>query len=176
MIMERTLLLSQGYEPIATIGWQRAISLLTLGKVEVVEEYDREIRSRYLIIKMPAVVRLVNMFRRHKQRVKFSRQNIMARDRWSCQYCGTKVTTEEMTMDHVVPRSQGGRTEWENIVTCCVDCNAKKADRTPRQASMRLRKEPERPSWVPIFTIRLVGNMPDQWASYLYWNTELVGS
>jgi len=172
--MERTLLLSQGYEPIATIGWQRAISLLTLGKVEVIEQYDREIRSTHLVIKMPAVVRLVNFFRRHKQRVKFSRQNILARDRWLCQYCGVKVSTEEMTMDHVVPRSQGGRTEWENIVTCCVSCNAKKADRTPKQAKMGLKKEPERPNWVPIFTIKLSGGMPEQWASYLYWNTELA--
>lgn len=173
--MERTLLLSNGYEPIATIGWQRAISLLTLGKVEVIEEYDREVRSTHLVIKLPAVVRLVNFFRRHKQRVKFSRQNILARDKWCCQYCGQKVKTEKMTMDHVVPRAQGGKTEWENIVTCCEDCNAKKADRTPVQAKMRLRTKPVRPDWVPVFSIQLSGTVPEQWASYLYWNAELTG-
>lgn len=171
--MERTLLLSQGYEPLATISWQRAISLLTLGKVEVVEEYDRELRSRYLIIKMPAVVRLITAFRRHKQKVKFSRHNILARDRWKCQYCGIKVKTQDMTMDHVVPRSQGGVTCWENIVTSCEPCNAKKADRTPQQAGMRLKKQPKRPNWVPIFSVQLAGDAPDQWASYMYWTSEL---
>jgi 5-methylcytosine-specific restriction endonuclease McrA len=171
--MERTLLLSNGYEPLGTIGWQRAISLLTLGKVEVVEEYDREVRSTHLVIKMPAVVRLVNFFRRHKQRVKFSRQNILARDRWLCQYCDTKVTTQSMTMDHVVPRAQGGRTEWENIVTCCEECNSRKADKTPAQAKMRLKRAPVRPEWVPVFSIQLSGPLPEQWATYLYWTTAL---
>lgn len=171
--MERTLLLTQGYEPLCTISWQRAISLLTLGKVEVVEEYERDVRSTFLVIKMPAVVRLISAFRRHKKRVKFSRQNILARDRWKCQYCGIKVKTHEMTMDHVIPRSQGGTTCWENIVTSCEPCNARKADRTPEQADMKLRKRPKRPSWVPIFSIQLSGPPPEQWASYIYWNAEL---
>lgn len=171
--MERTLLLSQGYEPLATISWQRAISLLTLGKVEVVEEYDQNLRSRYLIIKMPAVVRLISAFRRHKKQVKFSRQNIMARDRWKCQYCGIKVITQEMTMDHVIPRAQGGSTCWENIVTSCSACNAAKAARTPKQAKMKLRKYPARPTWVPIFSVQIGGSLPDQWASYVYWTSEL---
>lgn len=172
--MERTLLLSQGYEPLATISWQRAISLLTLGKVEVVEEYDRDIRSAFLVIKMPAVVRLINRFRRGKKAVKFSRHNILARDGWKCQYCGSAVKTNDMTQDHVVPRSQGGTTCWENIVTCCEPCNALKANRTPEQAGMRLRKKPYRPTWVPIFSVQLSGSPPDQWVSYLYWTTELT--
>ena len=113
--MERTLLLSQGYEPLGTIGWQRAITLLTLGKVEVLEEYDRNIRSIHLVFKMPAVVRLFNKFRRGKKAVKFSRHNILARDGWKCAYCRVKVKTSEMTMDHVTPRSQGGITCWENL-------------------------------------------------------------
>jgi len=171
--MEQTLLLSQGYEPLTTISWQRAISLLTLGKVEVIEEYDRELRSRHLVIKMPAVVRLINFFRRPKQLVKFSRRNILARDTWKCQYCGRKVSTESMTQDHVVPKSQGGKTCWENIVTCCADCNAKKANRTPKQAKMTLIKPPAKPSWVPIFSIQLGGSSPEQWRDYLYWTAEL---
>jgi 5-methylcytosine-specific restriction endonuclease McrA len=173
--MERTLLLSQGYEPLSTISWQKAVSLLTLGKVEIIEEYDQELRSRYLVIKMPAVVRLINRFRRGKKAVKFSRRNILARDNWKCQYCGIRVSTEEMTQDHVIPRSQGGKTCWENIVTCCSDCNAKKANRTPQQAGMKLRTKPDRPSWVPILSIQLGGSPPDQWRDYLYWSGELVG-
>jgi len=172
--MTRTLLLNQGFEPVATISWQRAVCLLTLGKVEVVEEYDLNIRSVYLVIKMPAVVRLISRLRRQRQRVKFSRQNVLARDRWRCQYCGQKKRTVELTYDHVVPRAQGGKTSWENIVTACEDCNARKANRTPRQAGMKLRATPARPDWVPVFVIPLTGSVPDQWASYLYWHAEIL--
>ena len=171
--MQRTLLLNQGYEPLTTISWQKAICLLTLGKVEIVEEYDREIRSAFLAIKMPAVVRLVTWFRRRRQRVKFSRQNVLARDRWRCQYCGDKRPIAELTYDHVTPRARGGKTCWENIVTACRECNGRKANRTPRQAGMKLRQHPFRPTWVPLFTIQLCGPVPDQWASYLYWSAEL---
>jgi 5-methylcytosine-specific restriction endonuclease McrA len=171
--MERTLLLNQGYQPVTTISWQRAVCLLTLGKVEVVEEYDVDIRSVYLVIKMPAVVRLITRFRKVKQRVKFSRQNVLARDRWKCQYCGQRKPVAQLTYDHVVPRSKGGKTCWENIVTACQDCNARKGNRTPRGAGMRLRSTPQRPAWVPVFVIRLTGSVPDQWASYLYWTSEI---
>ena len=171
--MERTLLLDQGFQPIGLIGWQRAITLLTLGKIEIIEEYDREVRSMYLVIKLPAVARLINRFRRGKKAVKFSRHNILARDRFKCQYCGHKVTTTSMTVDHVVPRAQGGITRWENVVTCCQDCNAKKKDRTPAQAKMHLYMEPVKPTWVPIFTIPISGPVPEQWTSYIYWTSEL---
>jgi len=165
--MEQTLLLSSGYEPLTTIPWQRAISLLTLGKVEVVEEYEKQIRSVSVTLKMPAVVRLVNMFRREKQRIKFSRVNVLARDRWTCQYCGKKFPDRELTYDHVVPRSQGGKTCWENIVTACQDCNAKKGDRTPAQARMQLKSLPVRPAWVPILTVRFErGRVPKTWESW----------
>lgn len=166
--MERTLLLSQSYEPIATISWQRAICLLTLGKVEVVEEYDCSVRSVSVVFKMPAVVRLVRAFRRHKKRVKFSKQNVFARDRWKCQYCGSKPSISELTYDHVLPRSRGGRTSWENIVTACRDCNARKADRTPEEAGMKPRKRPERPDWVPVFSINVVQHIPETWKGYCW--------
>lgn len=172
--MEQTLLLNQGYQPLTTISWQRAICLLSLGKVEVVEEYDRDIRSVYLVIKMPAVVRLITRFCKIKQRVKFSRQNVLGRDRWTCQYCGQKRPIAELTYDHVVPRSQGGKTSWENIVTACRGCNARKADRTPQQAGMRLLCAPRRPRSVPVIMIQLSGSVPDQWASYLYWSSEIL--
>jgi 5-methylcytosine-specific restriction endonuclease McrA len=101
---------------------------------------------------------------------------VLARDRWRCQYCGQKKKIAELTYDHVIPRSRGGKTCWENIVTACQDCNARKGDRTPEQAGMRLRSRPERPTWVPVFTIQLTGSVPDQWASYLYWSSELLPS
>jgi 5-methylcytosine-specific restriction endonuclease McrA len=176
MTATRTLLLSQSYEPIKVISWQRAITLLSLGKVEVIEEYERDIRTVSVVFKMPAVVRLLRAFRRHKKPVKFSRVNIYARDKYRCQYCGKKAPMKELTYDHVMPRSRGGKTTWTNIVTCCYECNRTKANRTPREARMRLRKEPIQPKWVPAVSIRLsASSMPDAWADYLYWTGTIDG-
>ena len=169
-----TLLLSAGYEPIKVVSWQRAITLLTLGKVEVVEEYDRHVRSPTVVVKMPAVVRLLQAFRRHRKPVKFSRINIYARDRYRCQYCSRKLPIADLTYDHVVPRARGGKTDWENIVTACAPCNLRKADRTPEQAGMRLIVKPIRPSWVPAMTLQISRKtVPDAWRDYLYWTGEL---
>jgi 5-methylcytosine-specific restriction endonuclease McrA len=98
--MERVLLLNITYEPLKIIDWKRAITLLCLGKVEVIEEYNREIRSVSFTIKLPAVVRLLQLVKRPKSPVRFSRQNIYARDRYQCQYCGGKFPSEELTYDH----------------------------------------------------------------------------
>jgi 5-methylcytosine-specific restriction endonuclease McrA len=170
----RTLLLSQGYEPIKIIPWQRAMTLLTLDKVEVVEEYDAEVRACSLIIKVPAVVRLRKAFRRHAKPVKFSRVNIYARDEYRCQYCGEKCSIDELTYDHVIPRSRGGRTTWENIVSCCYECNAVKANRTPGEACMKLLALPKRPTWIPAVQIRVSAkSVPDAWRDYVYWTGEI---
>ena len=143
MESSQTLLLNQGFEPIKVISWQRAITLLFLGKVEVLEEYEASgIRSVNLVIKIPAVVRLLRAFRRHARPVKFSRVNIYARDNYKCQYCGRKASISELTYDHVMPRSRGGMTEWTNIVTCCYLCNRKKGGRTPNEAGMKLLASP----------------------------------
>jgi 5-methylcytosine-specific restriction endonuclease McrA len=170
----QTLLLSQSYEPLKVIPWQRALVLLTLGKVEVLEEYSHDVRTTHVVFKMPAVVRLLRAFRRHKKPVKFSRVNIYARDKYRCQYCGKKSTMSELTYDHVVPRAQGGKTTWTNIVAACMDCNARKGNRTPAQAGMRLRQQPYQPRWVPSVMIRVsTSSMPDAWSDYLYWTGKL---
>jgi len=170
----RTLLLNQGYEPIKVISWQRAMTLVTLEKVEVVEEYDADVRATSLLVKVPAVVRLRKAFRRHAKPVKFSRVNIYARDSYRCQYCGTKCTIAGLTYDHVVPRSRGGRTTWENIVSCCYACNARKANRTPAEAKMVLRTAPVRPAWIPAVQIRVsTKSVPDAWRDYVYWAGEV---
>ena len=170
----RTLLLSQSYEPIRVISWKRAFTMLTLGKVEVIEEYDHDIRSCYLVFKMPAVVRLVSAFRRHRRPVKFSRVNLYARDRYRCQYCGSKESLGDLTFDHVVPRSRGGKTTWTNVVAACVACNHRKGNRTPAEAGMRLRRKPERPEWVPAVTLQIsLRSVPDAWRDYLYWTGSL---
>lgn len=169
-----TLLLSQGYEPIKVISWRRAITLLTLGKVEVIEAYNSEARAATVVFKIPAVIRLLRAFRRHVKPVKFSRINIFARDDYRCQYCGAKRSLRELTYDHVVPRAKGGKTTWDNIATSCVPCNAKKGNRTPIEARMVLRSEPAQPKWAPAVVIRVSArSVPDAWRDYLYWTDEI---
>lgn len=175
-----TLVLSPGYEPVARVHWQRAVSLLFMGKVEVVEEYeDQEVRSVTFAIKMPSVVRFLNKITHRKKAIKFSRENVYARDSGKCQYCAKSVPRHEATYDHVLPRSKGGLTTWENIVICCMGCNQAKGHRTPEQAKMKLLSHPVRPKKLPEMriTISWKKGMPDAWATWLrsahYWNAEL---
>ena len=173
--MEQVLLLNITYEPLRIINWKKAITLLCLGKVEVIEEYGRDIHSVSFTIKLPSVVRLLNLVKKPKSPVKFSRQNIYLRDKYRCQYCGLKHSTEELTYDHVLPKSRGGRTEWENIVTCCIGCNRKKGGRTPVEARMNLVRKPTRPSWVPAIKVTIgLKQIPQTWRDYLYWHVELL--
>jgi 5-methylcytosine-specific restriction endonuclease McrA len=173
--MEQVLLLNITYEPLKVINWKRAITLLLLGKVEVLEEYGREVHSVSFTVKLPSVVRLLRLVKRPKSPVKFSRQNIYARDKYRCQYCGKRFPNEEFTYDHVIPKSRGGKTEWENIVTCCVFCNRKKGGRTPNEARMKLIRKPSRPKWLPALKITIgVNEVPKSWRDYLYWNVELL--
>lgn len=176
-----TLVLSAGYEPIAKVPWQRAITLLWEGKVEVVEEYeDRFVRSVTLEFKMPSVIRFLKTVRGRKKAIKFSRENVYLRDKGKCQYCGIKVPRHDFTYDHVTPRSHGGPTTWENVVVCCTPCNQRKAGRTPEQAKMVLSQKPTKPTKLPD-TIRLTftwqKGMPDVWKQWMqsvaYWHTEL---
>lgn len=176
-----TLVLDQGYVPVARVHWQRALTLLFMGKVEVVEEYeDREIRSVTMTIKMPSIIRFLRAMRSKKKAVKFSRGNIYTRDHGNCQYCGTKVPMATFTYDHVTPRAQGGKTEWTNVVVACGPCNQKKGNRTPTQAGMTILSMPVRPKKLPDhmhLTIRWRKGDPLSWkdwlASHHYWNSEL---
>jgi len=171
---QTTLVLSQAYEPLRVVSWRRALTLLTLGKVEVLEEYDWGVRTTTLVIRVPAVVRLLRAFRRRREPVKFSRVNIYARDKYTCQYCGEQRRIVELTYDHVTPRSRGGRTEWTNIVTACQDCNLRKGGRTPEEAGIRLRSTPVQPRWVPALAITVnTRSIPEAWRDYLYWTGEL---
>ncbi len=172
--MEQILLLNATFEPLKVIDWRRAIRLLTLGKVEVLEEYDREIRSVTFAIKLPSVLRLFRFVRYRKRDVKFSRVNIYSRDRFRCQYCGKKFEARDLSFDHVIPKRYGGKTEWTNIVTSCCRCNRMKGGRTLKEASFNLLKKPVKPSWVPFMTVTIgVRSVPDTWRDYLYWNAEL---
>lgn len=170
----QTLVLNQSYEPLEIVSWKQAITLLFQGKCEVIEEYAQDIRSAYLVIKIPAVVRLLNKIRRHKKPVKFSRVNIYGRDDYKCQYCAKRCKIDDLTYDHVLPRSQGGKTTWTNIASCCADCNTKKGGRTPEQAKMRLLKKPVQPVDVPALVIQVSREKaPEAWRDYLYWTGAL---
>lgn len=172
------LYLDQSYRPLRIEPWQRAISDFVCGKVEVIEHSrDRTIQGIHRTYPMPAVVRVLRSFKREKIRIKFSRLNIYARDGFTCQYCAKRFPTEDLTFDHVVPRSRGGRTCWENIVTACGGtdgCNAQKADRTPVQAGMTLLRAPKKPAYLPSVMVKMdAKSMPPEWAGY--WSDALEG-
>ncbi|MBI5380257.1 MAG: HNH endonuclease [Nitrospirae bacterium] len=173
--MERTLLLNATYEPLRIIPWQKAITLLCQGKVEVVAVYDREIHGVSVTFRLPSVLRLLRFIRvRSHHGVKFSRANIFARDGHRCQYCGRRHSLEDLTFDHVIPIAKGGGKSWENIVTACMECNRRKGGRTPEDAGLRLVRKPDRPRWRPVVTITLgIKQTPESWRDYLYWNVEL---
>jgi 5-methylcytosine-specific restriction endonuclease McrA len=173
----KTLLLNFSYEPLDVISWRRAIRLLFLGKIEILEEYDSDVRSVSFAIKAPSVVRLLRYIKtKKKEEVKFSRFNVFARDSFTCQYCNKKQNSEDLTFDHVVPRSQGGTMCWENVVACCVPCNLKKGGRTPKEAHMKLTRKPVKPKYLPyvVFTLKFKRTIPETWVEYLYWNEELI--
>jgi 5-methylcytosine-specific restriction endonuclease McrA len=177
--MEQTLLLNATYEPLKVVHWQKAVTLLCQGKVEVVEVYDREIRAVRFSFKLPSVIRLLRYIKikRRFDYVPFSRANIYARDNHCCQYCGSQLPTSELTFDHVVPVAQGGRKDWENIVTSCINCNRRKGGRTPEEARMHLVRWPRRPESAPAIRITIgLRNAPESWRDYLYWNVELDDS
>lgn len=173
-----TLLLTRGYEPIDRISWQRAVGLWWRSKVEIVEHYeDRVIRAPSLEVQMPSVVRILQGMRPKRLVATFSRANVYARDRGTCQYCALKLARTEATYDHVVPRRLGGKTTWENIVIACFVCNQKKGGRTPDQAQMRLRSIPAKPGARPAVWALEPGAVPTSWRQYLvddrYWNGRL---
>ena len=163
----RTLMLTPWLAPYRVIPWERAVVLLYLGKVEVLEEYDVAIRAPSLSLRTPAVVRLRRGNVSTKQKLRFSRLNVFLRDGFRCQYCGERKRMTELNYDHVVPRMQGGKTVWENIVTCCYPCNDKKRSRTPEQASMKLLTRPVKPRTLPMTPIIVdTKTMPSAWTGY----------
>ncbi|MCZ2343272.1 MAG: HNH endonuclease [Bacteroidales bacterium] len=139
-------------------------------------EDDDWIRTPHVEIQAPRVIRLLGYDKVPRQTVKFNRRNIFARDGNQCQYCGRKFPMSELSLDHVIPRSQNGGTTWENIVCACVDCNVRKGGRTPRQANMTLIRKPEKPKRSPVVNLKLSQRKYHSWQSFLdnaYWSVEL---
>jgi 5-methylcytosine-specific restriction endonuclease McrA len=167
--MDRTLLLNATFEPISVVPWQKAITLVFLEKVEVVREYNREIKGVSSAVPLPAVIRLLRFVRNNRSAVKFSRRNTLLRDNHTCQYCGKSFDAKHLTCDHIVPKSRGGLTEWTNIVTSCTHCNRKKGDKLPVEANMHPRKRPSRPSGLYMLMLHLgVNVLPEYWKDYTF--------
>jgi 5-methylcytosine-specific restriction endonuclease McrA len=127
-------------------------------------------------IQVPRVIRLLDYDRLPKQTVKFNRRNIFARDNNQCQYCSKKFPTSELSLDHVLPRSQGGASTWENIVCACVACNVKKGGRTPKEAHLHLIRKPEKPKRSPLLNLKMSHSKYQSWRTFLdnaYWSVEL---
>lgn len=167
-VSARTLLLNASYEPLRVISWQRAVTMMFLGKVEVLKSYDQVLHAVSMYMETPAVVRLYQLVRRHRVRISFSRRNVFLRDEYQCQYCGLSLPASDLTTDHVLPRSLGGATTWENVVTACGPCNLRKGGRTPSQARMVLHRRPQRPTHLPAMTVHLHGDStPPAWREFL---------
>lgn len=144
--------------------------MLCLEKVEVVKSYDTVLRAVSWSVQMPSVVRLTSFVRRRRMRIAMTRRNVFVRDGHQCQYCQREFSSRELTCDHVMPRSQGGKTTWENVVAACAPCNRRKGGRTPEQAKMRLLRPPRRPESLPVqYTLNLGRQPPEAWRDFLHW-------
>jgi len=195
MLNSAVLVLNRDFVPVHVTSVKRAFTLLYIGLAKAVnrqyETFDFESWSAIsaskadetlgLIgraIKVPRVILLVAYDRIPQRDVRFSRLNIFARDKHRCQYCGERFPTSHLNLDHVIPRSKGGTSNWENVICCCVPCNSRKGGRTPAEAGMRLLSTPKKPNWTPFANPHL-GDRHSDWLPFLsmvdisYWHTEL---
>jgi 5-methylcytosine-specific restriction endonuclease McrA len=161
----RVLVLNATYEPINVCSIRRAVVLLLKEKAEMLERNARELHSERYTVARPVVIRLVSYVRVPHQahRRKITRRAVFARDGWACQYCGAR---SNLTVDHVIPRSKGGQSSWENIVASCGPCNRRKGDSLPAQAGMKLRRAPRTPR-SEIFIHVSAPTIPTAWQPYL---------
>ena len=163
----RTLLLDSSFSPVEVIDWKRAIILLITGRAEAIDSYDEiNIRSPRTTFQLPKTLRLFNLHRSSRT-VKFSRFNVIFRDNFECQYCGKNGTVKELTIDHVIPISRGGKNTWENVVTACSPCNSKKGSKLLDEMGVKLKRSPFRPKWTPQIIIKLRENDPNEWKAWL---------
>lgn len=196
MLNTSVLVLNRYYQPVHVTSVKRAFSLLYQGVAKAIDSQYRlyefadwaalsatghdSISTIDRRIRVPRVVVLSAYEYLPRGRVRFSRLNIYARDNDTCQYCGRQLPRSELNLDHVVPRSQGGKTSWENVVCSCVECNLRKGGRTPEQARMKLLKKPVRPRWTPFFRGAAKRITYREWLPFLtladasYWNVELL--
>jgi 5-methylcytosine-specific restriction endonuclease McrA len=169
-IQTPVLVLNASYEPINVCAARRALILLLKG-VASAEEHGRDfVHSTSRTVPVPSVIRLLEYRRIPHQTRALSRKNILVRDRYTCQYCERVLSSAELTLDHVTPRSRGGESNWENLVACCHRCNNRKGNRLPEEAGMRLARQP-RPFTLHTsrHLMRLMGRSDEKWRKYLFF-------
>ena len=163
------------YFPLSLWSWQEAVKAVFLDRVNIVSHYEHMVRSPTFEMRLPSVISLKD-YVAAVRRPAFTRFNVFLRDRFCCQYCGTGFPTHELTFDHVIPRSKGGRTSWTNVVTACSCCNLAKGSLTPRECGMHPRTAPYQPS---AFQLQENGRgfppgfLHESWRDFLYWDSEL---
>lgn len=166
--MSRVLVLNATYEPLNVVSVRRAVLLLLKEKAEIVEATEAWLHSERLAVPMPLVIRLVYYVRIPRRfSLPLSRRTVLARDHYTCQYCNAQPGKAQLTIDHVLPRSRGGETRWENVVTACAACNRRKGDRTPVEATMPLLRQPRRPRYLAL-TLLEEARAPQVWDKYMY--------
>ena len=151
--MPEVLVLNSNFEPLNVCSLRRALSLMILGKAEVLQQRDQPIFTAHGEVGAPSVLKMRYMVKRPMPQLRLSRHAVLARDNYTCQYCG--VRGKDLTIDHVIPRWCGGPHTWDNLVACCRRCNLKKGDKTPQQAHMKLARPPKRPHFVPYLSLPL---------------------
>lgn len=163
------------YYPLSLWPWQEAVKAMFRNSVTVLSEYDRTVRSPSHEFKLPSVL-VLKEYVPAARKAAFTRFNVFLRDEWHCQYCGIHHKTNDLTFDHVIPKSRGGRTSWTNIVTACRDCNTRKGSKMPRDCRMFPVQEPIEPT---IFDLQDKGRkfppnfLHKSWGDFLYWDSEL---
>ena len=192
VLQRPTLVLNRSWQPVNVATVARALVMVWSDTARVVDPVDYQlygwsdwaaltpqadqsfVQAVSQRIRVPEVITLTDFNRLPSTTVAFSRRNIFKRDRMMCQYCGKRLKSEESTIDHVVPRSHGGGSSWENCVLACVKCNHSKADRTPNKAGMHLLNDPKQPNWNPVYSQYTVRY--ESWSKFIsdaYWNAEL---
>ena len=163
------------YFPLSVWSWQDAVKAVFLDRVSVLSEYDDEVHSPSMSMRLPSVIALKDYIPAARKPA-FTRFNVFLRDAFSCQYCGGRHPTQDLTFDHVIPLSRGGRTTWENVVTACGGCNLRKGSKLPRECGMQPRLVPAQPStWVLQENGRAFppNYLHESWRDYLYWDSVL---
>lgn len=161
----RVLVLNASYEPLHVTSAKRAITLVQYGVAEVLENSQDVVRSPSTTMPVPSVIRLRRYVRRPRAHpIPFNRRNVLRRDFYTCQYCGAR---HELTLDHVHPRSRGGRHAWDNVVVACRECNQRKGSRTPEEAGLSLRIRPRAPGF-GLYAYGQLAAWREDWSKYLY--------
>ncbi|MFA5308837.1 MAG: HNH endonuclease [Dehalococcoidales bacterium] len=167
MLNHPVLVLNQSYEPLTVCRARRAVVLIYQGKAEMIENGMGSIHSLNATFELPSVIRVCQHVKRPYRQRKMTRYEIFNRDKYTCQYCSQQ--SRHLTLDHVIPRYRGGQHTWENVVSACVECNRRKAGRTPKEANMKLIKTPGPPSGNHLFNIPYhYLSQRDEWRKYLY--------